>query len=71
MAGLSALQSKIGKLSKASMERKRGKQVSVVTMNRDGTVDWPENCNNLGVLLVPAKLSDVEWEAMAVAAVSK
>ncbi len=53
------------------MERKRGKQVSVVTMNRDGTVDWPENCNDLGVLLVPAKLSDVEWEAMAVAAVSK
>ncbi len=61
MAGLSALQSKLSKLNTISHPSKKQK-VSVVFMNDDGTVDFPENCNKGGILLVPPIMTDEEWE---------
>ena len=48
-------------LKSVSVEKARGKQVSVVYMD-DGVVDWPEFPNqNGGVLVVPRPITEGEW----------
>lgn len=58
-SGINALRSVIDRISKKAPQQDR--KISVVFMNRDGTVAFPENSNK-GVLLVPAEMSDIEWE---------
>ncbi len=58
-AGIGALQSGLNRMKKKLPNR--DKKISVVYMNKDGTVDFPENCNP-GVLLVPARMTEEEWE---------
>ena len=65
MAGLSSLNTKILKLSRVSVEKVRGLQVSVVRYstdeNGDQVLHWPHNPNDTGVLLVPELLSLKQW----------
>ena len=58
-AGIGALQSALSRIAKKAPLQDR--KISVVHMNKDGTVDFPENCST-GILLVPALLSEIEWE---------
>lgn len=58
-AGIGALQSALGRIAKKAPLKNR--KISVVHMNRDGTVDFPENCSK-GVLLVPHEMTETEWE---------
>ena len=63
MAGLNAIASKMKHLSSVSNEKARGRQVSVVYMDDNGNIDWPDNPNSSGVLVVPkpCKCLD-EWQ---------
>jgi len=65
MAGLSALNSKLKTLQGVTVQVIKGRNVSVVYMNEDGTIDWPDNANPEGVLLVPKPCNEDEWESMA------
>ncbi len=58
-AGVGALKSALGRVKRKLPNQ--DKKISVVFMNKDGTVDFPENCNP-GVLLVPAEVSEADWE---------
>ena len=58
-AGINAMRSVLDRITKRLPNR--NKIISVVHMNVDGSVDFPENCGP-GVLLVPAEMSESEWE---------
>lgn len=59
-AGIGALQSALSRIAKKAPLQDR--KISVVFMNDDGTVDYPENCNK-GILLVPKPAAnDLAWE---------
>ncbi|WDP92304.1 MAG: hypothetical protein HUN04_22300 [Desulfobacter sp.] len=58
-AGIGALQSALGRVKK-KLPCKNPK-ISVVSANKDGSVDFPDNCST-GILLVPAKMTELEWE---------
>lgn len=57
--GVNALQSVFDRIAKKASKKNR--KISVIHMNKDGSVDFPDNCNT-GVLLVPAEMSESEWE---------
>ncbi len=64
MAGLSSIQSKIRYMSTLTTDRVRSREQSVVYMNDDGSIDWPENPNSSGVLCVPCPCKTLaEWQA--------
>ncbi len=57
--GVNALESLLNRISKKSVF---GNQpISVVTIEEDGTVNYPENCSK-GILLVPHRMTETEWE---------
>ena len=58
-AGIGALQSALGRIAKKA-PFKDGK-ISVVFMNEDGSVNYPENCSK-GILLVPRPMTEAQWE---------
>ena len=58
-SGIGALQSSLERIAKKIPEK--NKKVSVVFKKKDGTIDFPENCNE-GILVVPAPMSEEEWE---------
>ena len=60
MAGLESLQSKIKKIGEKAHAAFQGKRLSVVYMNDDGSIDWPDNPAT-GVLVVPRPMSVDEW----------
>ena len=60
MSGLSAIASKLRNLGKKTKPEIR--KVSVVYFDRDGNIEWPDNCNK-GVLAVPKPMTIEEWEA--------
>lgn len=65
MAGLESIKAKLRSLNKKTKFYGRKKPVSVVVKNRDGSIDWPENVNERGVLLVPYNRYTVdEWEQL-------
>ena len=59
MSGLTAIASKLRSLVKKT--KIEPKKVSVVYFDQDGIIDWPDNCNK-GVLAVPKKMTEAEWE---------
>lgn len=61
-AGVGALQSALGRVKKKLPNP--NKKISVVYMNKNGSVDWPpeDQINRNGVLLVPEQLTELEWE---------
>jgi hypothetical protein len=61
MSGISAISSKLRSLGKKT--RPEVKKVSVVYFDQDGNIDWPDNCNESGILLVPKPMTVEEWEA--------
>lgn len=63
MAGLSAINSKMKYLSSVTIDRVHGRAVSVVHYDPadPDNVDFPENCNERGVLLVPRPLTERQW----------
>ena len=63
MAGLSAVSSKLKYLSSVTVNKVRGRQVSVVYLNDDGSIAWPDNPNSSGVLVVPKPCTSDEWQA--------
>ena len=68
MAGLTAVKSKLKYLSSKSFEKVRGRQQSVVFMNDDGSIDWPENPNSTGVLCVPKACKTLDaWQGLNMA----
>lgn len=62
MAGFQAIASKIKKLSEATAIKIRGKMVSVVFMDSDGNIEWPDNPAP-GVLVAPKQMTEKEWVA--------
>lgn len=65
MAGKAAMKSAIRRLNKTSTQLQASKQQSVVYMNHDGTIDWPENPNDSGVLVVPRPCKNAnEWDCL-------
>jgi len=63
MSGWTSAQSRIKNLSKKSLVVELGNRVSVVYMDKDGRIDWPENPVP-GVLAVPKPMSESEWTEM-------
>lgn len=61
MAGFESVQSKIKKIGEKAHTVFKGKRVSVVYMDVDRVIDWPENPTR-GVLVVPRTLTEAEWE---------
>jgi hypothetical protein len=62
MSGLNAINSKLRYLKSVSVEKAKGRQVSVVYMDEDGQIDWPQNPNqNGGCLVVPRALTMKRW----------
>lgn len=61
MAGFESVQSKIKKIGEKAQAVQQGRRVSVVYMNDDGSIDWPEN-PAAGVLVVPRPMTEEEWE---------
>ena len=65
MAGLNALQSKIKFISSVSTKTLLAREQSVIYLNDDGTIDWPDTpTNSSGVLCVPKVKTSAEWLAM-------
>lgn len=60
MAGLESLQSKIKKIGEKAHTVFQGKRLSVVYMDADRVIDWPDNAAS-GVLIVPRPMSVDEW----------
>lgn len=62
--GISAISSKLHTMSNITVSKIKGKQQSVVFMKDDGSIDWPENPNSSGVLVVPCPFKNLhEWQA--------
>lgn len=61
MGNISKHQSTIKRLAKINSEKNPTKLISVVYMNDDGTIDYPENCAP-GVLVVPKPMTIENWE---------
>lgn len=61
MAGFESVQSKIKKIGVKAKAVQQGRRVSVVYMDENRVIDWPEN-PAAGVLVVPRPISEVEWE---------
>ncbi|BCO08588.1 hypothetical protein GF1_09640 [Desulfolithobacter dissulfuricans] len=57
--GVNALQSVLDRVKKKAPLQER--KISVVYRNEDGTVDYPENCNE-GVIIVPRPMTEAQWE---------
>ena len=65
MAGMDSIKAKLKVLKNKTKFYGRERPVSVVVKNRDGSIDWPENVNERGILLVPFnRLSVDEWEQL-------
>lgn len=60
MAGIQAIASKIKKLSEFAETVQKGKMISVVYMDANRNIEWPENPAP-GVLVVPKSLSAEKW----------
>ncbi len=62
MAGLSAIHSKLRTLNNISIAKIKGRQQSVVYMNDNREIVWPEFPNqNGGCLVVPYALTTERW----------
>ncbi len=62
MAGFESVQSKIKKIGEKAQAVQQGRRVSVVYMDADRVIDWPENPAK-GVLVVPRPMTEDEWQA--------
>jgi len=51
----------IKRLLKIESERNSKKYISVVFINDDGSIDFPDNCNPTGVLAIPRPESEEKW----------
>jgi hypothetical protein len=65
MSGLSAMKSKLKYLGSVTIGKIKGRQQSVVFMNAEGEIQWPDNPNEKGVLVAPRRCSSVdEWYSL-------
>jgi len=50
------------RLTKINSEQSPSEYISVVYMDENGDVEWPENPNSKGVLAVPKSMTLDAWE---------